>query len=273
MIRELLPILFLIGLAMQASSQGYLGTVNTGTGIEAPITVGSGAAPQGASIGASTAENLTGTMSLNLIDGITRQIGLNIIQSSDLLLGYGNMTSGTGTQRVNAAGSQTTNGMTLYILPVDAAEVYRLNIAGSGASLSGRYQAFAANGATWSGTVTGVSDQILDYRQTTALGSGASAGSSGAVVGQPAGVSAQPIGQLAGVTAQPIGQSAGLIGLPASQNNLGGNRSFYSSSNGQTTTTSDGTTTISTPGGTNIISTPGGTTTTTSDGTTSVTSG
>jgi hypothetical protein len=251
--RGLLSILILIGLVMQASSQGYLGTVNTGTGIEAPITVGSGATPQGANVGASAAVNLTGTMSLNLVDGIARQINLDIIQNGDLLLGYGNMTSGTGIQRVTAAGSLMTNGMMLYILPADVPEVYRLNIGGSGTSLSGRYQAFAANGAAWSGTVTGISDQILDYRQATTLGSGASAGSQGSIVGQPVGVLAQPIGQSAGVMSQPI-----------DANNLGRNRSFFSSSNGQTTMT-DGTTTTTTSDGT--------TTTTTSDGTTSISYG
>lgn len=243
MIRGLLSILFLFCLVIQASSQGYVGTVNTGTGIEAPITVGSGAAPQGASIGASAVANLTGTMSLNLIDGITRQINLDMIQNGDLLLGYGNMTSGTGSQRITATGSLTANGMALYILPEAAPEVYRLEIASSGASLTGRYQAFAANGASWSGTVTGVSDQILDYRPVTTLGSGAIAGSVGATAGQPVGALAQPIGA----------------------NTLGRNRSFFSSSNGQTITTSDGTTTTTTLGGT--------TTTTNSDGTTSISYG
>jgi hypothetical protein len=218
-----------------------------------PITVGAGAAPQGAIVGTPTGANLTGTMSLNLIDGITRQIYLDIIQSEDLLLGYGNITSGTGIQRVTAAGSLMTNGMTLYILPVDVPEVYRLNIVGLGASLSGKYQASAANGASWSGTVTGASNQILDYRQATTLGSGANAGSLGAVAGQPVGAIAQPVGQPVGIAGQPI--------IP---NNLGRSRSFSSSSNGQTTTTSDGTTTITSDGTT---------TATTSDGTTTVSSG
>ncbi len=155
MIKALLSILFFLCLATQASSQGYLGTVNTGAGIEPPITVGSGAAPQGASVGASvSAPNMTGTMSLNLIGGVTRQVTLDVIQRGDLILGYGNMTAGTGSQRVNAAGSLTSNGLMLYILPIDFPEVYRLEIAGAGAAMSGRYQAFAANGAAWSGTVT-----------------------------------------------------------------------------------------------------------------------
>jgi hypothetical protein len=226
MIRGLLSILFLFCLVIQTSSQGYVGTVNTGTGIEAPITVGYGAAPQGASVGASAAANLTGTMSLNLIDGITRQINLDIIQSGDLLLGYGNMTSGTGIQRVTAGGALMANGITLYILPADVPEVYRLNIVGSGTSLSGRYQAIAANGASWAGTVTGVSDRILDSRTATALGSGASAGLLGTVAGQPVGAIAQPIGQGIGSVSQPV--------IP---NNIGRSRSFSTSSNGQTTTT------------------------------------
>jgi hypothetical protein len=206
MIRGLLSILFLLCLVIQASSQGYLGTVSTGTGIESPITVGSGATPQGASVGAAAAQaNLTGTMSLNLIDGVTRQLNLDIFQSGDLLLGYGNMTTGTGSQRVTAAGSLTANGITLYISAVDTPEVYRLEITGSGASLAGRYQAFIANGAAWSGTVTGVSSQILSYRPATTIGSGASAGSIGTTVGQPAGTLGTAVGQPVGILVQPIG--------------------------------------------------------------------
>ncbi|MDM7911505.1 MAG: hypothetical protein QUS09_00245 [Methanotrichaceae archaeon] len=252
----MLSILYLLCLVIQASSQGYLGTVTTGTGIESPITVGSGVTPQGASVGAAAAQaNLTGTMSLNLIDGVTRQLNLDIFQSGDLLLGYGNMTMGTGSQRVTAAGSLTANGITLYIFTVDAPVVYRLEITGSGASLAGRYQAFMANGPAWSGTVTGVSDQILSYRPATTLGSRAGAGSMGTTIGQPAGTLGTAVGQSSGVLVQPIGS-----------NNLTRNRSFFSSSNGQTQTiTSDGTTTITSSGGT--------TTTTTSDGTTSITYG
>ncbi len=254
MIRGLLSISFLLCLVIQASSQGYLGTVSTGTGIESPITVGSGAAPQAASVGAAaTQANLTGTMSLNLLDGFVRQLNLDIFQSGDLLLGYGNMTTATGSQRVTAAGSLTTNGMTLYVSAVDVPEVYRLEITGSGASLAGRYQAFIANGATWSGTVTGVSDQILSYRPMTTLGGGTDAGSLGTTIGQPAGTSGTTVGQSVGTLAQPIGS-----------NTLTRNRSFYSSSNGQTID-SDGASTITTSGGT--------TTTTTTDGTTSVSYG
>jgi hypothetical protein len=261
MIRGLLSILFLLCLVIQASSQGYLGTVSTGTGIESPITVGSGAAPQGASVGASaTQANLTGTMSLNLIDGVASQLNLDIFQSGDLLLGYGNMTMGTGSQRVTAAGSLTSNGITLYVSAVDVPEVYRLEITGSGAALAGRYQAFIANGPAWSGTVTGVSDQILSYRPATTLGRGVNAGSIGTTIGQPAGTLGTAIGQPI------VGQPVGVFVQPIDSNNLTRNRSFFSSSNGQTqTTTSDGITTVTTSGGT--------TTTTTSDGTTSITYG
>ncbi len=255
MIKELLSISFLLCLVIQASSQGYLGTVSTGTGIESPITVGSGAAPQGASVGAAAAQaNLTGTMSLNLIDGVVRQLNLDIFQSGDLLLGYGNMTTPTGSQRVTAAGSMMTNGMTLYISAVDVPEVYRLEITGSGASLAGRYQAFIANGTAWSGTVTGVSDQILSYRPMTTLGGGAGAGSLGTTIGQPAGTS--------GTT---VGQSVGTFVSPMDSNTLTRNRSFYSSSNGQTID-SDGTTTITNSGGTTTTTTTGGTTTSVSYG-------
>lgn len=255
MIRGLLSILFLICLAIPAESQGYLGTVNTGTGIEQPLTVGSGATPRGASVGSAPAAqaNLTGTMSLNLIDGVTRQLNLNIYQNADLLMGYGNMTTGTGIQRVTAAGSLAANGLMLYVTGIDVPEVYRLEVTGSGTSLAGRYQAFMANGAAWSGSVTGVSNQILSNRPVTTIGQGANAGLVGTTIGQSVGTQGMSVGQTIG------GQTTGTQFLPTGSNNLGRNVSFFSSSNGQAVTT-DGTTTTTNFGGT--------TTTTTSDGTT-----
>lgn len=261
MIRGLLSILFLICLVIPAESQGYLGTVNTGTGIEQPLTVGSGATPHGASVGGVSAAqaNLTGTMSLSLIDGVTRQLNLNIYQNADLLMGYGNMSTGTGIQRVAAAGSLTTNGLTLYVTGIDVPAVYRLEITGSGTSLAGRYQAFMANGAAWSGSVTGVSNQILSYRPVATIGQGANAGLVGTTIGQPVGTQGTSVGQVAG------GQPAGTIILPTGSNNLNRNVSFFSSSNNGQAVTTDGTTTTTNFGGT--------TTTTTSDGTTTISSG
>lgn len=246
MIRELLSILFLICLVIPASSQGYLGTVNTGTGIEQPLTVGSGVAPQGTSVGgiATAQANLTGTMSLNLIDGVARQLYLDIYQSGDQLMGYGNMTTGTGGQRVTAAGSLTANGLVLYVTGIDIPEAYRLEITGSGASLAGRYQAFVANGAAWSGSVTGVSDQILSNRPATTLGKGVNAGSMGATVGQGE-TAGQSVGTLGGTLGTTVGQSFGTLAKPSGSNNLTRNRSFYSSSNGQVITSGDSTTAVS----------------------------
>ncbi len=245
MIRGLLSILFLICLVISASSQGYLGTVNTGTGIEQPLTVGSGVIPQGESVGriAAAQANLTGIMSLNLIDGVTRQLYLDIYQSGDLLLGYGNMTTGMGSQRVTAAGSLTASGLVLYITGIDVPEAYRLEITGSGASLAGRYQAFIANGAAWSGSVTGVSDQILSYRPATTLGKGVNAGSMGATAGQGATVG-QPAGNLGGTLGTTVGQSFGTLTKPSGSNNLTRNRSFFSSSNGQVITSGDTATSV-----------------------------
>ncbi len=257
MIRELLSLLILICMAALASSQGYMGTVSTGTGIESPITVGSGASPQGATVGETgTLANMNGTLSLDLSDGMARHLDLNILQSGDILMGYGNMTTDTSSQRVTAAGSLTRSGMELFVTLVDVPEVYRLGFSGLGSSLAGRYNAFAANGAVWSGNVNGLSSQIQGYRPATVLGSGVNAGSMGAVAGTPAGT---PL-----AIGVPTGVPTGVqTGTPSNSYTIG-NRSFYSSSNGQTTTTtSDGVTTT----------TSGGTITTNSDGTTTVSYG
>lgn len=244
--------LILICMVALASSQGYMGTVSTGTGIESPITVGSGASPHGTTVGETgTLANMNGTLSLDLSDGMARHLDLNILQSGDILMGYGNMTTDMSSQRVTAAGSLTRSGMELYVTLVDVPEVYRLEFSGLGSSLTGRYNAFTANGAAWSGNVNGLSSQIQSYKPATVLGSGVNAGSMGAVAGTPAGTPLA-IGVPTGVqTGTPNGYTIG-------------NRSFYSSSNGQTTTTtSDGVTTT----------TSGGTITTNSDGTTTVSYG
>src|SRR5512136_1201180 len=145
----------LVSQISQVSSQGYMGTITTGTGIVPPITVGmsSGAAE---SVGAlSLLANLTGTWSIDLRDAATKHIDLQVLQNKELIMGYGDTTENGASEKVTASGFMAGDRPTLFVSIVDRPEVYRLDLATSGTSLSGRYDAIDGGGARWAGTSTG----------------------------------------------------------------------------------------------------------------------
>jgi hypothetical protein len=145
----------LISQVSQVSSQGYMGTITTGTGIVPPITVGKSSAAS-ESVGAlSSLANLTGNWSIDLRDAATKHIDLQVLQNQELIMGYGDMTENGAREKVTASGFLSGDRPTLFISVVDRPEAYRLELASSGTSLSGRYDATFAGGARWSGTVTG----------------------------------------------------------------------------------------------------------------------
>ena len=91
-----IALILFISLIAIASSQGYMGTVTTGTGIVPPLTVGKGAISP-ASVGAlSTQLNLTGSWSVDLKGSEIRHLDLQMFQESDLIMGSGLMLAGGG---------------------------------------------------------------------------------------------------------------------------------------------------------------------------------
>ncbi len=172
-------------LAAQASSQGYMGTVTTGTGIVPPLTVGSGAI-QGATVGAVTqSANLTGGWSIDLKGPSGGHLELQVFQSQDLLQGKGVMATSSASQNVIAAGSITGERPTIFVSPIDGGAVLRLQLSLSGASLTGGYDASASGGARWLGAVTGSIALAAGPKQATVVGRAANEKAySGAFVGR-----------------------------------------------------------------------------------------
>lgn len=153
--RILLLVLVLICLAYQALSQGYAGTVTTGTGIVPPLKVGSGTSTA-AGIGSFAGQaNLTGAWSIDLKDTKLRHLELNMLHNRDVLMGYGNITTDDGSQRVTAAGYALGSGWDLFVSVIDGSLMYRLELSPSGQSITGNYNSYSAMGSIWSGTATG----------------------------------------------------------------------------------------------------------------------
>lgn len=175
----------LLFLAANASPQGYMGTVTTGTGIVPPLTVGSGAI-QGTTVGAvAQSANLTGSWSIDLKGPSGGHLELQVFQSQDLILGKGVMTTdGTG-QSVIAAGSIAGTKPTIFVSPIDGGEVLRLQLSISGAQLSGGYDASTAAGTRWLGAATGSIALASGQKEPTIVGRAANEKAySGAFVGR-----------------------------------------------------------------------------------------
>lgn len=175
-------------LAVNASSQGYMGTVSTGTGIIPAITVGKSLISM-SSVGAiSTQANLTGGWSMDLKGSENRHLDLQVYQEKDLLLGSGQMSDQQGSLGVTASGSVKGDGLTVFVYAVDAQQVFRLKLSLSGVSLAGEYESLAKGAGIESGTATGQAISAASSSQTTVLGKSVSpSATSGARVGSAVG--------------------------------------------------------------------------------------
>jgi hypothetical protein len=229
--RVLITVLLLVCLALPASSQGYMGTVSTGTGIVPPLTVGFGSAAA-ANVGSSSSlVNLTGSWSVDLKASAATHVDLQTFQKGGLLGGSGEMNQGGAIQRVTAAGFVQGDRPIVFIMLPDGNSVLRLELAASGASLAGGFDSISRDGSSETGTVTGSMVLAAGTRQIKALGTGVNpSATSGAWVGKAV-------------------KSLDPQGSPGSSGRFVESRSFYQESTGQgTTTTSEGTTTTSSTG-------------------------
>jgi hypothetical protein len=98
--------------------------------------------------------NVTGPWSLDLNDQIKRHLDLALIQNKGVILGHGIIDSPNGTQRVTASGSLTGGRLSLTAMLIDSLDLYKLNLSFNSNTV-GTYTAYSANGATWSGDVSG----------------------------------------------------------------------------------------------------------------------
>jgi len=222
-----MTVLLFVCLALPASSQGYMGTVTTGTGIVPPLTVGFGSATA-ANLGSSSSlANLSGSWSVDLKAQTIVHLDLQTFQIGKLLGGSGEMNQGGARQIVTAAGFVEGDRPTVFIMSPDRNRVIRLELAASGTALAGRFDSVARDGSSETGTATGSMVLTAGTRQIKALGTGVNpSATSGAWVGKA-------------VKSLDSQNSQGSTGRFVES------RSFYQESTGQSTTTSEGTTVTS----------------------------
>ena len=179
----LIAVLFLC-LSTGAYSQGYMGTVSTGTGILEPINVGKSTISP-ASVGAiSMQENLSGSWTLDLRGRESRHFDLQVVQKGDLIAGAGQMSSGQESHAVAVAGYMSGNSPTIFISGIDRVQTFRVRLSHSGSSLSGEFDFISQDAAAESGTATGQMALTAPASQAKLLGNGTSpSGSAGAYVG------------------------------------------------------------------------------------------
>jgi len=216
----LIAVILFVCLSAQASSQGYMGTVTTGTGIVPPLTVGKSTSTT-ANVGAlSSLANLTGSWSVDLKGAQIRHLDLQMFQKSDLILGSGKMNSGGVSLPVVAAGSAAGNGQIIFISIIDNSEVFRLTFSSPGTALAGKYGSLSAAGVSESGTMTGSIVLAPKQNQLNALGNSTNPSAT--------------LGAWVGKTAQSQNEESG-------SGHVTEKKSIYKSSTGQGTSTSYGT--------------------------------
>lgn len=155
LMRILLALLATMTLVGMAASQGYMGTVSTGTGILSPLAVGKEAANPAEMGQFSHLANYTGTWSVDLSGILAGHLEMEMFQEEELILGSGRLTREGTSLNVTAAGSVGEKGMTVFITPLGSEEVFRLLLSASGSSISGEYEAFSRGKKIEAGTVTG----------------------------------------------------------------------------------------------------------------------
>jgi hypothetical protein len=185
--KTILIVLLFLSLVGNASSQGYMGTVSTGTGIIPALTVGK-VSITASSLGAISSQlNLTGSWSLDLKGSRIRHLDLQIYQENDLILGSGQMSADGSGLAATAAGFLSGDRPTVFISMPDEGQVFRLKLSSSGTSLAGEYDSLSAAGEHESGTVTGSMTLAAGKSHVIKLATGINpSATSGAWVGQAA---------------------------------------------------------------------------------------
>jgi hypothetical protein len=153
--KAILIVLLLICLAANVSSQGYMGTVSTGTGIMPALTVGKSSI-SASQVGAiSSRANLTGIWALDLLGAEIRHFDLQMYQEDDIILGIGQLSADQSGLAVTAAGFVAGDRPTIFISLIDSSQVFRLKLFISGEALAGEYDFISPTKSRQSGTVTG----------------------------------------------------------------------------------------------------------------------
>jgi hypothetical protein len=196
-----------------------------------------------------SALNITGTIYLNMADFASRNLNLNLIQNSGVVLGQGSLVSDNETLPVTASGSLNGNTLELFVTPTAKLETIRMLLSVNGDSIIGSYNAYLTGSQTWSGTASGTLNQA-EYQPS----SGITAPATTAVAAQSITSTTLPVTSVVPAV-MPIGGSNDAIGVSATGGpasylipgnmTAGSNprvisQSYQSTYNGMTTTTTYG---------------------------------
>ena len=182
--RAILISLLILCLSSSVYSQGYMGTISTGTGILEPITVGKSTISPARAGAISMQENLSGSWALDLKGQESRHLDLQVVHKGDLIAGLGQMSSGQSSQSVAVAGYVSGNRPIIFINGIDRAQTFRIMLTYSGSSLAGEYDFISQDAASESGTATGQMTLTAPASRAKVLGNGTNpSASAGAYVG------------------------------------------------------------------------------------------
>jgi hypothetical protein len=154
-LKAILIVMLFLCLAANASGQGYMGTVSTGTGIIPALTVGKGSISSANVGGVSSQANLSGSWSLDLKGARISHLNLQMYQEGDLIFGTGQSSADNSGLAVTAAGFVAGDRPTIFITRIDGEQVFRLKLSVSGEALAGEYDSLSQTQSRESGTVTG----------------------------------------------------------------------------------------------------------------------
>jgi hypothetical protein len=169
-LKAILIILVFICLAANASCQGYVGTVSTGTGIIPALTVGKSSISSSNVGSVSSQANLSGSWALDLKGTGISHLDMQMYQEGDLIFGTGRSSADNGGLAVTAAGFVVGDRPTIFITRIDGEQVFRLKLSVSGEALAGEYDSLSPMRSRESGTVTGRITFAARKSPATALG-------------------------------------------------------------------------------------------------------
>lgn len=141
--------------AVQDQSANTAGADTTQTDTSQTNTTQTPETTQAETQSSTTAGTVSGSWSFELSDSTIKNTVLTLFQSGDAVFGTGSMNDGNNTLVVAASGSYDGSKLNLDMTTLGSINLYRLALAPSGDSASGDYQAFSANGQSWTGSANG----------------------------------------------------------------------------------------------------------------------
>jgi len=103
----------------------------------------------------SISQELQGYWTLDLFGGMPGRMDLMLVQNRDAVFGRGSISLAGGFSSLSASGWTAKDLLYLDLVDVEAMMLYRCSLTMSKDFLSGSYNAYDAQGRSWSGTLQG----------------------------------------------------------------------------------------------------------------------